>query len=210
MDMSTQPSTTSSSVFTPTTIPPKKNKTWLVLGLICLLLLIGAFYLYPTFNPGQAPQENEMAYYAIATDINNAGLCSKISASAYTSAGFNPAGYQISYLRSDCYMHVAVGTKNPTLCQKVKGLSTLFLDGSKVSPAECVKEIQNPDTAFGGTSGSYFNTQTILTQLGYSEEMVPITGTGTSPADRQMDWYNFYLNARSTPDFQNRLNQLLR
>ena len=166
---------------------------------------------------GRAPNQFEIAYHDFALKLEDSSFCYKIYTKAYSAAGFNPKGYQISYKRSSCLYDLALKTKNPYFCNDVVSLSTALLDGSKISKENCIKEAEQGRRA--ETSFS-FNKTLLMTAMGYSEDMWPdevkrefqefvSIGSDESRA-RDLAWDSFYLSEiyKNKNDFQNMASKL--
>lgn len=87
------------------------------------------------------PTQRDYFIYGIALEFKDPALCQKIplDASNGGSSWSTPAGYQISYLQSDCYYNLAGSTHDLSLCDHVRPLSTSQYDGSKYNPEDCRK-----------------------------------------------------------------------
>src|SRR3989344_4321708 len=73
----------------------------------------------------RVPDEKELFFHKVAVDFEIPELCNKISSQAYYSAPFAPPGYQISLVRSRCFINVAEKMKDQNLCKEVRSISTL-------------------------------------------------------------------------------------
>ena len=109
-----------------------------VFGIIIFFMIIGIagfVYIisYDKLHNLREPNTYELFYAEAATDSGVPGICSKISPSAYTSAAWGEPGFQVSFIRSRCFSNVAQETGNSSLCNNVKPLNRLFLDGSKAA-----------------------------------------------------------------------------
>jgi peroxiredoxin len=152
--------------------------------------------------------QHEVIYYFIAKEIGAPELCARISPLAEHGLGLNPPGYQIYYTRSHCYLDVAVRTGNAKLCDEVRSLSTPFVDGSKISRAECLKSVGHPEQLINaGPGANFFDAKPILTQMGYTQEMIPAQIVRSNP-DEAFMWHAFYKSIATTPDFRHRLGRL--
>ena len=152
--------------------------------------------------------QHEFIYSDIAKEIGAPEMCAKIYPLAEHGLGNNPRGYQIYYVRSRCYCDVAVKTGNAKLCEEVRSLSTLFVDGSKISREECLKTMGHPEELFNASPGAnFFDARPILTQMGYTKEMIPASIIRSNP-DEGFMWHAFYTSLATTPDFRARLGRL--
>ena len=142
----------------------------------------------------------------VAQDFNAGHICEKISPRAYTTAGFSPPGYQIRYWRSDCFYSVAVKTKNIDLCDKVKTISTWFLDGSKTSKNGCVEEIQaGRRWNVGSPAPLEVELAKLMNEIGYDDKRLLESKYKENPYLTPI--YKFYTRIRQVPDFIAKVEQ---
>lgn len=159
---------------------------------------------------GREPNRYELAYQTIASWLEKPDMCYKISKQTVDAgAGFNPRGTQISYSRSSCFYTVALNAKNPFFCDEVKPLSTLSVDGSKISKEECQKMIQEGFRAKSG-NGSFGieGPRWLLMEMGYTEDMVPKRLKEEYSYDPRLYWYDYYLEISQTKEFQEKIISL--
>lgn len=158
-------------------------------------------------SPQRAQNIQEAAYYDISIDTGTPDLCRKIYPQATHGLGANPRGWQIYYTRSRCLFDVAVLTRDARLCDEVRSLSTLFLDGSKISKEECLESIDGSNDVRGLHPGAnLFDAQRILTQMGYTPDM--IRPEQLAAADTVEMWMKFYASVAATPEFRARFDRL--
>ena len=96
------------------------------------------------------PNLDERAYKWAAVTSGSIEPCKKISEGAVSKYSFNPVGYKIESLRSQCFREVAMATRNKELCDfavPVSRLRALLYDGSKYSPEDCRKKIEDKQRA---------------------------------------------------------------
>jgi hypothetical protein len=112
---------------------------------ICALMLIIAYSGYRVFGQRlDAPTGRDRFIYGVAIEFKDAGLCGKIAPYAEGhQAGLAPSGFQISYLQSDCYFHLAATLQEASLCDRVRPLRKGFVDGSKMTPEYCRAELHS-------------------------------------------------------------------
>lgn len=168
-------------------------------------------YARPGTTVQREPNAHEFFYYTVGVDMDAPELCKKISPGAYTAAGANPKGYQISYLKSQCFKDIAINTRNPKLCDEVIPLSTLFVDGSKISKEQCLEEVKNSSGAGARVAGegSAADLGRILGEMGYERQTI---AADFSRQRWEMYWqhptYKSYEQAIKDQYFLTRLNQL--
>ena len=162
---------------------------------------------YPAAAPAaetRKPNPFELAYTAMALDLESHRLCAKISPKAETQALFNSPGTQIYRERSRCFLYVAVKTLNPSHCREVVEVDGWFHDGSYFSQESC-KRLVAEGRPFNFNLS--FDHALILGEMGYSDEDVSarLAKHPGAPA-----WLEFYLDAisRGDSDFQQRLDRL--
>jgi hypothetical protein len=101
----------------------------------CDLSLLTAWRGYRTFGQRvDDPTDRDCFIYGVALEFRDSELCRKIP--RYTlggEVGWSPAGYQISYLQSDCYYYMADTVHDASLCDQVRPIRKGFMDGSKFS-----------------------------------------------------------------------------
>lgn len=121
------------------------------------------------------PAERDLFIYGVALEFRDSGLCQKIPRYALGSeGGFGPAGYQISYLQSQCYYYLADTLHDASLCDNVRPLSKGFLDGSKFNPQDCRARLHSGPTA--GAVGGAVDPHIIVAmmrKLGYVDQDIP-------------------------------------
>jgi hypothetical protein len=130
------------------------------------IVLLTLVYLSPSWATESRPNKFESSYASIAYDFELPTLCYLISPKATLTAGFSPSGHQISYTRSKCFLNVAIKSSNKDLCKEVESISTLFLNGAKVSPEGCIEEIDRKSRSNLSTTPA---ADLILKFLGYSD-----------------------------------------
>lgn len=164
------------------------------------------------FPIGRAPNWHELFYHDVAVDMDAPELCEKIFSGAGGTAGFAPKGYQISLRRSECFTDVAFNTKNPNLCNEVVSVSTLFLDGSKVSKWHCLQNISNPQRAGRIASNGLLSTplSRILNEMGIDPYAVtkPYSLTQWQASYVSHPTYRSYQQAIKDSEFSTRVNRL--
>lgn len=86
-------------------------------------------------------------YYERDSLLRNSPLsmetCNKISTFSYdTGLIFNPENKQTFYLKSECYLKVAVEERDSTICNKVIERKSIFFNGTGISKNSCILEVQ--------------------------------------------------------------------
>lgn len=120
---------------------------------------------------GRTANEFEFVYSYLAAQMQTPEICEKIHPGAYSTAPFNPVGYQVKYAKSECYYHLALSTGESAYCSKVIPASHRYLDGSRRSSEECEAGV----AAGGGLNSGGGDTELILRHLGYPDEQVDST-----------------------------------
>lgn len=141
-----------------------------------LLCITAVFIFYGVALGGQetrGPNDLEWCYIDIALNTKSPELCYKISPKAVYTAGFSPRGHQIYYWRSLCFMDVAVKTGDVKLCEEVRTISTLFLNGSKTSKKECIACASGASSRCWTSDGYACHTKLLLEKMGYKESDIP-------------------------------------
>lgn len=150
------------------------------------------------------PNPFELAYTAMALDMEAPGLCAKISPKAESVALFNSPGTQIYRERSRCFLYVAVKSLTPSLCREVAEADAWFHDGSYFSRENCERLVAQGRPFNFNLS---FDHALVLREMGYRD--ADITARfARHPGEPA--WFAFYLNAlsRGDGDFQHRLSRL--
>ena len=168
----------------------KKVITIFVLGFVVYFLYINGFQ--PPWVQLQRPSDKDFFFLDVALDFSAPNICDKINPHA-RAISFD----EISYYRSECYNQVALKTHNPDLCDKVKSLSTIFLWGSKMSRANCIKKVQRGDPAPNITHVGYYDLSKMLPLMGFTEERIKEFRhfSGPIPPSSREDFFvSFYVD----------------
>ncbi len=177
----------------------------LAIGIISAVLYVGYGFVNVKYYTRE-PNEFENAYFAMTLNIKNPrelGLCEKISPKAIFTARFADSDHQISYVRSECFFAEALFTKNTKLCDNVKTISMLFLNGNAISKTNCIDEIHNT-TSIYEMAGASFNAEKIMKYLGYNETNIP----EFYQKDPPIDYDGYYLEIMNTNSFIQKLKSL--
>jgi hypothetical protein len=133
-----------------------------------LLLLVWWGLKLILLSPLQPATDRDIFVYEVAMQFKDAGSCEKISRYAEGSGGgMGPPGYEISYLRSQCFYNLAGALHDLSLCDRVRPISKGVRDGSKYSPQSC--------RVRPGHAAGIVNSQTIgawMRRLGYRDEEI--------------------------------------
>lgn len=150
------------------------------------------------------PNAFELAYTAMALDMESPQLCAKISPKAESLALFNSPGTQIYRERSRCFLYVAVKSLNPLLCREVVEADAWFHDGSYFSRETCERLVAEGRPFNFKLS---FDHALILREMGYGDAAV---SARFAKHPDEPAWFEFYLDAlsRGDADFQHRLSRL--
>jgi len=185
----------------------------LIIVVIITVWFLKTFYFIPSLEERKG-NAYEYSYIEMSEFINSAKLCYKIYPKAHnTGLGSNPEGYQVAYLRSDCFFNVAIDTNNISLCDEVKEYNSLYVDGSAYSRKNCLKTIKT-NLASGVTDDDYFNDippsdfVEIMKQMGYAYDTIPKEYDAGGNSYEERDYLQYLLEIRSTQDFENRLDKL--
>jgi hypothetical protein len=185
----------------------KRAKILGILFALAFAILIVWFgsRLKATLFPPRQPSKEENFFYAAAFDFDAPQLCGKIGKEAGETAGFARLGYQIEYFRSECYQEIALKTKDRSLCDRVISISTLFLDGSGISPKACLKEITENKKPTNPIVPPPLELPQILDRLGYTQQVLAHKLHGVDPV---LGLYNrikrdpsFIAKLKSGPDY---------
>ncbi len=156
----------------------------------------------------------ELFYYSIAIGANSPvysqKLCNKLSWNGYTTAGFNPKGFQVSYLRSDCFRYLAYNLKNLSFCEEVKPLSMQWLDGSENTKEHCVEEVKSAGpSGSGGIAASPLpdNYEEILKEAGYTRDAMP-ERYKQDFKEQSEAFYTWITEIRETDEFLQKVDNL--
>jgi hypothetical protein len=150
-------------------------------------------------DPDRAANVFEIGYSAIARERRDAALCYKIAPGAYSMAGFNPPGYQVAFLRSECLSGVAYMRHDPSLCDDVQSISTSTLDGSATTAEACRAAAMSTGSRYSAGSP---DEELFLRVLGY-------VGPSDPPSVDADLWYvDLYLNVVRTAEFGQRAERL--
>lgn len=139
----------------------------------------------------------ETSYNSIAVTRRDPNLCYRIAPDAYSGAGNDPRGLQISYVRSRCLFEVAAFRRDPELCKDVRTLSTAFLDGSSINAEACRTAATTPPAPSYGIGGT--QVELFVRLLGYLES------DASAPLEEIVELYN--ANVR-TGEFRQRMKRL--
>ncbi len=133
-------------------------------------LLIGYWWVSEKFwQPMKWPTDQERFIYDIALDFKEPKLCKKIDPYAEGRDMWGgmtpaPAGYQLTYLQSDCYLFLAAALHDDSLCKEVRPLRRGLKDGSQITPDYCRGFPESE------TLGTYpYNALTMMQRVGYDE-----------------------------------------
>jgi hypothetical protein len=150
------------------------------------------------------PNAFELAYTAMALDMESPELCAKISPRAESFALFNNPGTQVYWERSRCFFYVAVKSLNPALCREVVEADAWFHDGSYFSRDSCERLVAEGRPFNFNLS---FDHALILREMGYGDADISAR-FARHPGEPA--WFAFYLDSlkRGDGDFQRRLNRL--
>jgi hypothetical protein len=150
------------------------------------------------------PNAFELAYTAMALDMESPQLCAKISPRAESSALFNSPGTQVYRERSRCFLYVAVKSLNPSLCREVVEADAWFHDGSYFSRDSCERLVAEGRPFNFNLS---FDHAQVLQEMGYGDADI---SARFAKHPGEPAWFEFYLDAlsRGDADFQRRLSRL--
>jgi peroxiredoxin len=173
--------------------------------LVQALVLSGAAVSSAAALAERDQNDMEADYAWIAKGAGLPQLCARIYPGATAGAGANPVGWQVWYAQSRCYYDVAVKTGDARLCDKVRSLSTLFVNGSGINARECRKDVATEKRS-PGTYIPWMIARPILEKMGYTEAMIP--REFLREADESDMWLKFLDSIATTPDFISRIDRL--
>jgi hypothetical protein len=160
-------------------------------GVICALLI--ASWGYRTFGQRlDPPTERDTFIYGVALQFREPRLCQKVARYAEGSGGgWGIAGYQISYLQSNCYFFLADTLHDASLCDKVRPTSQGFLDGSKINPQDCRPKLHSGPTgsAVGGAVDPHVIVP-MMRKLGYLDQEIRDFRYGAEVGNAVYDAYS--------------------
>lgn len=151
------------------------------------------------------PTDLDNFFYLVALNFKTAEPCRKIDPLADGGGGgWSPRGFQVVSLKSNCYDELAKRLHDPALCDAVKPVSTLTLDGSGMNKSGCLANINGPLTLAGPDPHNMRPFVRILQQLGYGDQQV-------AASLHRLLTYNDYLpyiwrTLHNDPQFIARLN----
>lgn len=160
-------------------------------GVICALLI--AWWGYRVFGQRvDDPTDRDRFIYGVALEFKQPGLCQKIARYALGGAGgFDPLGYQIRYLQSQCYLYLADTLHDASLCDKVRPLRKGFMDGSKFNSQYCRANLHPGPTA--SAPGGVVDTRVIvpmMRKLGYLDQEIRDFRYGSEVGNAVYDAYS--------------------
>ena len=187
------------------TITKKSIFSVLVIGFVLATSYLA--YSFYSSKSLRSPTQKEKYYGMVATDFNVPEYCYQISPHAlYGTAGFSPAGHQISLFRSECFYAVATGLKDPNLCKEVKPISTDVLDGSKVSEESCREGINKGNHNYANFDLIGEELTSLLNQMGYTEKVLYEDKYYENASFTPI--YDFYQRIKDNPDFLKKISNL--
>lgn len=150
--------------------------------------------------PLQPATERDIFTYEVAMQFKDPGLCEKISRYAEGwGGGMGPKGYEISYLRSQCFYNLAGTLHDLSLCDKVRPISKGVRDGSKYSSNWC--------RVTPGFAAGMVNSDTLgawVRKLGYRDEEIQHVlhhGAFNSPISAEYD------RLKGEPEFRKKIEE---
>jgi hypothetical protein len=157
---------------------------------------------------GREPNDFERVYTVLALEFEDPRFCFKISPLARTVAAFNPAGLQVFFERSQCFMFVARRTLNAGLCREVREAEHFWHSGAYFTAAICRAEVAAGNVfraSFGWPSSVPH--EKILRAAGYTLDDVR-RRLGERPPENA--WFDFFHDFRRRGDgeLQQRLIEL--
>ena len=121
----------------------------------------------------RAPTDLENFLYLIARNFKAPQVCNKISGSADGAGGaMSPRGYQISSMRSSCYLSLAWDLHDPGLCDQVIPVKTAAYDGSKMDKAYCLEGVSGSGAGTVAVPGFMEPFVRYMRLLGYDDARV--------------------------------------
>ena len=149
----------------------------ILLAVIALLVILGVARYGNTIGRGAetTPTNRDFFFSDLALSLNAPQLCEKITPGAVQGLGFNPAGYQVYYVKSDCYYKIAFLYRNPDLCSKVIEKKDSYIDGSRISPKGCTEDFQRDpsgedNVAYGDPDAQLL--QDAMKSVGYDDNKI--------------------------------------
>lgn len=163
----------------------EKVRTKIGLTILCFITffsVIGLYKLYSSVKDHKSRKETtkslaeklrnpiglENAYAGFASLTGSEIFCKKISNLAINKYPFNPDGFEVKKVKSDCYKNLASIKKNKELCKMVQPVSTDMLDGNSFNEAHCLKTI-NSSASMGLGPREFWE---IVTLMGYNEDNI--------------------------------------
>jgi TonB family protein len=158
----------------------------------------------------RAPTDLENFLYLIARNFKAPQVCNKISESADGPGGaMSPRGYQLSSMRSSCYLDLAWDLHDPRLCDEVIPVKTAAYDGSKMDKAYCLEGVSG--TGAGTVAVPVFMEPFVryMRLLGYDDARVaadryeenPLLTETQAAYERLRTDRTFIEQLRTAPDF---------
>ena len=143
-----------------------------VLIFLGVIVSLSGIRSWPDQIRGMRPgNKYEDFYRYIAQELDEPGLCGKISWTAILPGGFFE---EQSYVRSECYEFIAGRTKNPWLCWRVKRYGAFSLLSHQTSVWSCL------DYAIHGWNGGVgINPEDLIayfTEMGYDPDTIHLEG----------------------------------
>ena len=123
------------------------------------------------------PTEEERFIYDIALEFRQPKLCQKIGPYAEGRDWWGgmtpaPAGYQITYLQSDCYLFLASVLRDNSLCDKVRPVRRGVKDGSQITPDFCRADPESPFSLPPGGVPNPYTVVAMMEKIGYDEQAI--------------------------------------
>ena len=114
-----------------------------------------------------APNAFEAAYEYLAITLDAPELCERISPDTVEHGPiFGNSDMRIRYLQSMCFFNMAAKRRDPSLCKRVRTISTFWRDGSGVTADTCRGAIAK------GPWGGNYGTGMVLGVMGYPDEEI--------------------------------------
>ena len=152
-------------------------------GLLTAVLVAGAGIVLAAKT--HAPNVFESAYEYLAITLDAPELCDKISPDTVEHGPiFGNSDMRIRYLQSMCFFNMAAKRRDPSLCRRVRTISTFWRDGSGVTEDACRGAIAK------GPWGGNYGTGVVLGVMGYPDEEIRKAYPDHPAPDRSYEFMN--------------------
>ena len=152
-----------------------------------------------------APNVFEAAYEYLAIHLDAPELCDKMSPDTVEHGPiFGNADMRIRYLQSMCFFNMAAKRRDPSLCRRVRTISTFWRDGSGVTEDACRGAIAK------GAAGGNYGTGMVLGVMGYPDDVIRTKYPEHPGPDRSYDFLSgmTWGTTARTAELRSRLQRL--